>query len=343
MNDIKNVMARFGLLDISFVLRRGLAFFLWLIPLSALFVDTIFLTIRAFPSLPFYGILILAIGLAILLILWSLPLWVPIQVFVDRMFYRQTYEYRQVLVRLNFQMGNILNLDQLASELLLTLSKALYISQTMLLMEDISGGNFITQFKYPMVGENLDKELHLPVDGPVVLRLQKGSQPLNIWQIQNILKSNEMGSGKRGVSANLEFFFPLKSHGKLVAILAIGRKQSNKPYSQEDLGLVKMAVDQAGVILENAQLYDHLIRHTKELQTLNEKLMVIDKRRSESLTTLWQEIQPNLKANKSNLESILSEKYGSITNDQRAQLEIILGQENELRNLIEDEFKKKVN
>jgi hypothetical protein len=339
MNEIKNVMSRFGLLDISFVLRRGLVFFLWLIPLAALFAGTIFLTLRAFPNLPFYGILILAIGLAILLGLWSLPLWVPIQELVDRMFYRQTYAYRQILLRFSARMGNILALDQLSLEMVVVISKAFRISQTRLLLRDSISGDFVTRYKYPTAVDDLDKEPHLPGNGLITVWLQKESQPLNVRQIASIQKFSETGSGKSGVLANLDFLFPLKSHGKLVAILAIGKKQSKKPYSQEDLGLVMTATNQAGVILENALLYSELIQHTQELQTLNEKLMVIDKRRSESLTTLWQEIEPNLKANKNNLESILSEKYGSITNDQRAQLEIILGQENELGNLIEDTTK----
>jgi GAF domain-containing protein len=80
-----------------------------------------------------------------------------------------------------------------------------------------------------------------------------------------------MGLMERNAITNLEFLFPLKSHGKLVAILATGKKQSKNQYSQEDLMLVMAAVNQAGVVLENALLYHDIIQRFKESQTGNEK------------------------------------------------------------------------
>lgn len=50
--------------------------------------------------------------------------------------------------------------------------------------------------------------------------------------------------------------YPISSHGKLIGILALGKKEQRKhAYSNEDLELVRNVAGQAGVIIENAQLY----------------------------------------------------------------------------------------
>jgi hypothetical protein len=272
-----NVMPGLCLIDAKFILRRMLAFSLTLIPMAALSTSIILLTNRAFPGLPFYAIFILAVGLAFFLILLSLPLLSPVQVFVDRIFFQETYEYRQTLVNISLRMGNILNLDQLSMEILITVSKALNISQTRLLFKNSLSGNFVTRYKYPETAVETINDLYLPADAPMVILLQKESLPLNMRKMENIFQSKALDSQKKIGMANLEYLFPLKSHGKLVAILAVAKKQSGKSYSQEDLKLIMAAVNQAGVILENALLYQDVIKSFKEMQTGSEKIDSRDK------------------------------------------------------------------
>jgi len=56
-------------------------------------------------------------------------------------------------------------------------------------------------------------------------------------------------------NSHLELLCPLKSHGKLVGILGLSKKSSSQIFSQEDIELVMSVANQAGVIVENAQLY----------------------------------------------------------------------------------------
>ncbi|GAI25784.1 unnamed protein product, partial [marine sediment metagenome] len=52
-----------------------------------------------------------------MLALLARPLRHSIQEGVDRFFYRETYEYRQALLSFSSKMGNIINLNELASEM----------------------------------------------------------------------------------------------------------------------------------------------------------------------------------------------------------------------------------
>jgi len=68
--------------------------------------------------------------------------------------------------------------------------------------------------------------------------------------------------------------------------------------------------------------------------------MAVDKKRVAVITTASHAFQTSLPVNKSNLEAMLSEKYGPITDEQRAQLEGIGELENRLTILIEDMFNR---
>lgn len=253
---IAYAITRYRLLDIIFVIRKGVAFGLAIIPLAALFIGALFFVFR-FLNLPLYSIILLAISLGIFLALLSIPLRHPIQIFVDRVFYRETYDHRQTLLSFTNKMGNILNMDQLATEMLQTLSKAMRISQAILLFEDPGSGYFTVHYNYPEAKDHPEKEFQLFFDSPVVTWLQKESQILTLRQIESAPQFKALWEAEKESlhKSHLELLCPLKSHGKLVGILGLSKKRSNRIYTQEDTELVMSVANQAGVIVENAQLY----------------------------------------------------------------------------------------
>ena len=316
-------------------MRKVIAFVITLIPIGVLYAGVALLTFRLDFHLPLYAVIVVATILAVLLALLCFPLRKPIQVFVDRIFYRETYDHRQTLLKFTSKMGNILNLDQLAWEMLTAISKAIRISPAILLLEDRGSNSFTTQFIYPNPQNKPENELRLSFDSPIITQLRKESHPLRVRDIESIIEFKGLSLVERGVLGNLEFLYPLKSHGKLVGILGLGKKESNNPYSQEDLQLVKDTTDQAGVILENALLYTDIIRNANELKASNEKLTELDKQRTASLSKELAELQSPLIAIKNELESIMNGKHGLITTAQQAQLQMLLNRVNEERKQVE--------
>ena len=254
---IAYTISRFRLLDIKFVIRRGLAFALALIPVAALYVGGLLLTIKYYSGLPRYSLLLLSVCLALLLALISMPLRLPIQVFVDRVFYRDTYGHRQTLLSFTNKMGNVLNLEQLAAEMLQTLTKAIRVSQAVLLFEDSGSGIFSIQFAYPETQKNSESEFTLSFDSPLVKWLEKEPHALTLKQIDSMPQFKALWESEKESlrKSNLELFCPLRSHNKLVGILGLSSKSSGRLFSQEDIELVMSVANQAGIIVENAQLY----------------------------------------------------------------------------------------
>ena len=202
-------------------------------------------------------ILLIAVLLTILLAIISFSLRRPIQELVDRLFYRETYDHRQTLIGFTNKMGNILNLEQLTTEMLQTLSKAIRISQAILLFEDPGSSLFTVRCVYPDTNDKLSNIFSLSFDSPVVMWLQKESQILTMKQIDIAPQFKALWESEKESLHNsqMELFCPLKSHGKLVGILGLSKKHTNQIFLQEDIDLVMSVANQAGVIVENAQLY----------------------------------------------------------------------------------------
>jgi len=258
---IAYAIRKYELFSIRFVVRRGLAYSLVIICLGGIYASSIFLGQKFFPAQPTYSIVLLATILVLLLTLLARPLRYTVQEWVDRFFYRGAYEYRQTLLNFSTRMGNILNLEQLANEMLPAMTKAIHITQAKLLFQDTSSGDFTSQFTYPEVEGELNDELRFNSDNPIIAWLEKETSPLSLGQIDSIPEFKGLWQTEREklITSNLELLCPIKSRGRLIGILALGRKQSDTFYSHEDIGLVMSMSSEAGVIIENAQLYSQAL------------------------------------------------------------------------------------
>ncbi|MCX6011739.1 MAG: diguanylate cyclase, partial [Chloroflexi bacterium] len=252
---IAYAIQRYQLLNIRLVARRGLTYFLMLISLVGTYVGALFLGQRFLPELPLYATLLLTSALVLLLVLLARPLRRFIQELIDRFFYRETYQYRQALLTFSKKMGNIINLDELASAMLPAVTKALNIEHSKLLFEDVNSGDFTTQFTYPEVEEDSNDKLRLNVDSPIIAWLEKEAEPLDLGRIDRIPELKGLWQTEKEKLADMEILCPIKSEGRLIGILALGKKQQGKVYSHEDVELVVGMASQASILIENARLY----------------------------------------------------------------------------------------
>ncbi len=254
---IAYAIQRYQLLNIRLVARRGLTYLVSILCLVGILFGAIFVRNNFLSEQPFYVIALLGSALVLLLVVLARPIIHYIQELIDRLFYRETYEHRQTLLSFSNKMGNILNLNELASEMLPAVTKALGITRAELLFEDINSGDFTTQFTYPEKKEEASEELKFNVDNPIVAWLEKEASPLDLKQLDNTPELKGLWQAERESLAgfNLELLCPIKSRGGLIGILALGKKQRGTLYSHEDIELVTNIASQASNLIENAQLY----------------------------------------------------------------------------------------
>jgi len=255
---ISYAISKFQLLNIRLVLRRGLLIMILFLVVIGVSIGTVMIgsSLIEEQSKPlailFYTLMVL------LLIMATRPLgrWAEQQ--IDRMLYRKTYDYRWLLMNFSDKMSNILDLDTLSKELLPALTTALDITKSEMMFQDTDSGDFKVQYGHPEPEEKAgDNTFSFNLDSPIIARLNKIGGPLYLKQIDNIaeLKGLWQVEKEKLNKSGLGILYPLKSRGKLIGILGLGEKQSGSPYSHEDMQMVAGIANQAGVIIENAQLY----------------------------------------------------------------------------------------
>ncbi len=261
---------KYELISINSVLRRGLGWASLFVLGAGAYLLVFYLLhfLFDFEVKPISSVIATLAAAAVAILIYRLrPIFLGM---VDQLFYRGTYPYRQTLLSFNIKMSNIINLNELADEMLPTIVKALRTSRAQLLFENSSSGDFTTQFAYPKVEGKLSDGPKFNQGNPVVTWLEKEAGPLDLKQIDFIpqFKGLWQTEKEKLVVFNLEFLCPIKSRGKLIGILALGKKLSDTPYSQEDLEMIINMASQAGIMIENARMFDILRKQQIQVQQI---------------------------------------------------------------------------
>jgi len=257
---------KYNLLDIRIVVRKSLAYLLVSLVIAVPYVSILLLLNQILRTRmePWWVHTIIVLLLAILL----RPLYSRAQQLVDRIFYRDRYDYLRALEQFSQKAQSVMNLKELSSTLTQLVSGALHTSSACLLLPSESDNGLIVVSS---------TGLGSPPSG-VVLR---NSSPLVTWLKlqQRILSSEEFNIVPQLQSLSLreknnleqmeaKLCVPIQTGpDPLSGILVLGQKLSQQVYSSEDRQLLTALSSQMAIALENARLYNDALRARENLET----------------------------------------------------------------------------
>jgi len=249
-------IVRYQLLDIRIVMRRGLVYAITGLCFIGLYLALMFGLMQSLQLQANHTTMAVSAGVALLIALLLYPIRDKIQRWSERLFYRDTYNYRHMLLTFADKMSHVLNMQELAESMLTLTTKTLNAKEASLYLPDNGNGSFSPRFSMPSRGSQVSR-LKLAKDNPIVTWLTKEGRPFNREQADILpqLKSLWEKEREQLTESEIELFFPIKSKDSLVGILALGKRLNGSSYRSEDLDLVMTMVTQAGVVMENAQLY----------------------------------------------------------------------------------------
>lgn len=288
---------RYDLLDMGILIRKSVIYSLLTVTLTllyALIVTVINMTVadRASDStyFPLFFFIVVSVVFG--------PVKTQIQILVDRYFFKGRYDYRQTIKKLSQTISAVLDLRQIATLLVETISGSMQVSLCCIYLSDDA-----TPPAY--VRHRINGDSSLP---PVVI---PGNSPLVIWMnrrlkpLKNDLLMQQSGDAlSRQVYAELESLraavvFPMIFENTLNGFLAIGDKKSGDLFQAEDMDLLETLANQSSLSIENARSYrkiedlnknleEKVAERTLELQTaLTEKEKAMELLiRSESLAAI---------------------------------------------------------
>ena len=260
---------RYHLLDIRVIIRKSL----------------VYLLVSVIAAVPYVGILLLvshfsgpiagawwvyAIMLLILAILLR-PLYGWAQNIVDRLCFRERYDYLMALEQFSREAQSLVNLKELGCRMIQLLSGALQASSVSLLLPSESKHGLVVISSIGL--ENPRPSVVLRKNSPFVEWLDLHGDILSSEQLDIIpqLQSFSLKEKNNLERMGAKLYVPIKAReGRLSGILVLGEKLSEQSYSEEDRHLLTAVSNQMAMAIDNAGLYEEMRESEEKLRLMFE-------------------------------------------------------------------------
>jgi diguanylate cyclase (GGDEF)-like protein/putative nucleotidyltransferase with HDIG domain len=189
---------------------------------------------------------------------------------MSRIFQGPSYDNRLKLSEFANSIYNVFSLKGQGGEFLALLTRAIGIKQTCLLFPEAGSGDFKMQFAEPAGPENKLKNLEIKGGSPIVTYLERERKLLTREHLDILPEFLGLWTKEKGDSKafDVEFFIPLISRDRLIAILVLGKKQTGR-YSLEDVHLLEDVTSRVAVSMEKEYLSEQLREREQELSVIN--------------------------------------------------------------------------
>ena len=281
-----SAIVRYRLMDVEVIIKRGLVYAAAVAAIAAMYAVLLNLAGVIFFKDADQRNPVIALLATLVVVLLSRPVKNAIQTGLDRVYYRDRYDYRRALVGFARDLNSDLDLLRLSERLVHRVTETLLVDRMALMLAPVSltpdDGDFVTiaHAGFPEhpprlsrgseVGTRLIAGHTLALDDNLALR-RLDAREVDFWR-----------------DAGIHYFVPCVSKEGAIAVMALGRKASAEPLSSEDMALLSAVAAQAATALENGRLYRQLRTKAEEvermrqfseniLESLNDGLAVLDR------------------------------------------------------------------
>jgi len=266
-------------MEVRLVLRQGLRYALarrgvliLQVLLSAALFIVVAVLVTAHRTGPVVTVLILGAGLWAIFLLHGLMQ--RLATWVDRRFFRESYDAEKILSELGDQVRTIVETQPLLETVARRIAESLHVPRVAVLLN--SGAPYRPAYAVGYAGV---PDVSFAPDAPTVERLRKEREPARVYfQDPNswIYREPEMTEQERAKLAELEseLLLPLAVKDRLIGFMSLAPKLSEEPYTGSDLRLLKSVAAQTGLALEVARLTTAIGQEIAQRERLNRELEI---------------------------------------------------------------------
>ncbi len=273
-------IVRYRMMDVDLIFKRGVTYTLATAALVGVYCSLLAVAAAlAQARLRSFGVWGLFAAIIVAALLFE-PLKRSIQMRVDRLFDRQSYDYRATLIAFGRGLSSFTNLDALLHAIVDRLPRTLLVDRVAVFLQDAPGQyRLAAQHGLPdnLAWSNLNLGFlhfdepnagtHLFLENPqLALHLTPDEQ-----RTAAVLDMNYFLPCRVGVPGVREWQargFQVKD--RTIAVIGLGRRQGGDFLSSEDMELLESLAGYIGIALQNATLYASLEEKIIEYERLKE-------------------------------------------------------------------------
>ncbi|MBN1939364.1 MAG: HD domain-containing protein [Candidatus Aminicenantes bacterium] len=242
------------------------------------------------------------------------PVRLLIEKFIDRLFFRDKYDYQDALAQFTRSLGSVLDLRELVN-LIVSISGIMRAKSLAVLLRDEELGRF-----KPIASTGLPPEIHAVGYDDFSDIVRKLNTVKNVFTADEIERAAAEGGYpslvRETASLGAEVVIPVFVKGELQGILFLGPKLSEEGYDRSDLNLLRTLADEAGIAFENAKLYGDVKRtYFETVQALAQAIEASDeytRGHSDRVTKIAVEIAKRLQLSRDKIDTL---KFAGILHD----------------------------
>lgn len=260
-------IVRYRLMDVDLIFKRGVTYTLATAGIVGLYFGVVAVTAELvhtrLPQLRVWGLIVAIIVTAQLFD----PLKRAIQEWVDRLFDRKRYDYRQTLIDFGRGLSSQTDLRALLNSIVDRLPSTLLVARVAVFLADdeshytLGAGHGLPQ-ELDMLGLKLDMGF-LDFDQP--------GAGTHIF-LENTQQALHLPESQRSAAAllDLNYYLPCRLQEKTIAVIGLGRTIGGDFLSSEDVELLESLASYIGIAIQNARLYARLEEKISEYERLKE-------------------------------------------------------------------------
>src|SRR3954463_1695841 len=259
-----SAIVRYRLRDVEVIIKRGLGYSAFGAASLALYAAMRKITGFVFPTDADDHNWIIAALATLVIVLLARPVKDAMQNALDRVFYRDRYDYRRGLGAFARDLNSDLDVVRLSQRLVARIVETLVVDRMALMLANEQSGDFTSIGDYGFA----QPVPRLPRSSSMMARLDGG----------HTVALDDPIAAARFVAEEVEFwrdagtyyFVPCVFEGRTIAVLALGRKETDEPFNSEDLGLLTAVAGQVATAIENGRLYRQLRLTAEEVGRMRE-------------------------------------------------------------------------
>ena len=278
---------KYDLLDMGTIIEKGLVYSLLTASLTGIYALIVIFAEKVFKDFYFTGSIYLPVIFFFIIIFIFGPLKTQIQKVVDRLFFKEKYDYQQTIKHVSLIIASVLDFKEIGRLLTETVMNAIRVDSCALYLQNTDGSGFtISSAKGSHIFSG--KESFIADDSPFVELMVKCRRPLirkNLMErsgdaeIEKVLSLMD--------SMNIEIALPMIFKESLNGFIILGEKLSGGLYSRDDLDLLETLSMQSALAVQNTISYkviDDLNKNLEEKieeRTRDLKNALIEKERAQ--------------------------------------------------------------
>jgi len=261
-------IVKYRLMDFTVIVKRSLMYGLITAAIAAIYLGVVFgLGSLLGNILGETDNQLLTLLAFIVIALMFDPLKQRVQRGIDKLFYRERYNYQKALLEFSHELPRLINLEQILSSVVNRIAGTMHVDKVSVGLCGSGDGGGCS-----VLSQNIPEELSTfsSREGGVIELLKSTRTPFSVAHLDEDIRITDEEDRSKLVKSGIELIVPMFLQNRMIGAINVGPKMSGSVYSQEDMDLLSTVASQAAIAIENARLH----RSEVDKQKIAEQLKI---------------------------------------------------------------------